>query len=146
MGGEGSLRASATGNVDLHIVQLLNSQLGSTGQLKLDLHAQGALPHPDLQGQVRIIDAAFQASGAPLGADKVNAELDVQGGRVEIKSFSAVTGGGKVTARGYAAFQPDVQFDVTLSADERSAPLPGRSQGGAQERLEYGRNAESGNA
>ncbi len=117
VGGEGSLRASATGNIDLHIIQMLNSQLGSTGQLKLDLHAQGALPHPDLQGQVRIIDAVFQAAGAPLGADQVNAELDVQGGRVEIKSFSAVTGGGKVTARGYAAYQPGVQFDVSLSAE-----------------------------
>ena len=118
MGGEGALRASATGNVDLRIIQTLNSQLGSSGQLKLDLHAQGALRHPDLQGQVRVIDAAFQASGAPLGADKVNAELDVQGGRVEIKSFSAVTGGGKVTVRGYTAFQPGVQFDVSLSADD----------------------------
>jgi autotransporter translocation and assembly factor TamB len=118
VGGEGSLRASATGNVDLRIIQMLNSQLGSSGQLKLDFHAQGALRHPDLRGQVRIVDAAFQASGAPLGADQVNAELDVQGGRVEIKSFSAVTGGGKVTARGYAAFQPGVQFDVSLSADD----------------------------
>jgi translocation and assembly module TamB len=116
VGGEGSLRASATGNVDLHIIQLLNSQFESSGQLKLDLSAQGALSHPDLRGQVRVNDAAFQASGAPLGADKLNAEFDIQGGQVDIKSFSAVTGGGKVTARGYAVFQPAVKLDVTLSA------------------------------
>ncbi|MGA2075408.1 MAG: translocation/assembly module TamB domain-containing protein [Terriglobia bacterium] len=118
VGGEGSLRASATGNIDLHIIQLLNSQFESSGQLKLDLSAQGALSHPDLRGQVGVNDAAFQASGAPLGADKVNAEFDIQGGQVDIKSFSAVTGGGKVTAKGYAAFQPEVKFDVTLSADD----------------------------
>jgi translocation and assembly module TamB len=118
VGGEGNLRASASGDVDLHLIQMLHSQFSSSGQLKLNLNAEGALSHPDLRGQVRVTDAAFQAAGAPLGADKVNAEFDIQGGQVNIKSFSAVTGGGQVTAKGFAAFQPAVKFDVSLSADD----------------------------
>jgi translocation and assembly module TamB len=124
VGREGSLRAQAKGNLDLHIIQMLNPQLGSSGSVKLDIGAQGTFAHPDVQGQVRVIDAAFQAPGAPLGAEKVNAEFDMQGGRVDIKSFTAQSGGGTVTARGFATYQPAVKFEVVLSAKEVRLRFP----------------------
>ena len=103
--GDGTLRATATGTMDLHIVQLLNPDIESSGQVKLDISAQGTHARPDIRGAVHIIDGAFQAPDAPLGAEKVNAEFEVQNGRVNIKSFTAQTGGGTVTAQGFATVQ-----------------------------------------
>ncbi len=114
--GNGTLRATATGTMDLHIVRLLNPDIESSGQVKLDISAQGAYSRPDIRGAVHIIDGAFQMPDAPLGAEKVNAEFEFQNGRVNIKSFTAQTGGGTVTAQGFATYQPAPQYNVVLEA------------------------------
>jgi translocation and assembly module TamB len=118
MGAEGVLRATATGNVGLHILQLLNPDMESSGQVKLDAGVQGTRARPEVYGSVRIVDAAFQESGSPLGVEKLNADFEAQKGRVEIKSFTAQTGGGTLTAQGFATYQPAVRFNVGLSAKQ----------------------------
>ena len=64
---------------------------------------------------MRVVNAAFQAPGAPLGAEKVNAELEIQKDRVTIQSFTAESGGGRITAQGFALYQPAIQFNVAVS-------------------------------
>ncbi len=64
---EGTLRATATGNLDLRILQLLNPTLESSGQVKLDVGARGTRTRPDIHGLVQVIDGAFQTPDAPLG-------------------------------------------------------------------------------
>ncbi len=122
--GGGTLRASATGTMDLHVVQLLNPEIDSSGQAKLDIVAQGNYARPDIRGVVRVIDGAFQAPDAPLGAEKVNAEFQVQNGRVNIKSFNAETGGGTLTVHGFATYQPAVQFNIALESREVRVRYP----------------------
>ena len=114
----GTLRASVKGNVDLHILRLLSPSLDSSGRVKLDIGAHGTRIRPDIQGTVHIVDAAFQAAGAPLGAEKVNAQFEIQKDRIEIRSFAAETGGGTVTAQGFAIYQPTVRFNVALSTKQ----------------------------
>ena len=116
--GDGTLRATAAGNVDLHILQLLNPALESSGQVKLDVGAQGTRAHPDIHGLVQVVDGAFQTPDAPLGAEKVNAKFELQKDRVDITSFTAQTGGGTVTAQGSVAYQSAVRFNVALSGKE----------------------------
>jgi translocation and assembly module TamB len=118
MGADGAVRASVAGTVDLRLVQLLDPDVGSSGQIKLDAGVQGIRAHPELYGSVRVVDAAFRAPGTPLGVEKLNAELQAQKGRVEIKSFVAQTGGGTVTAQGTATYQPAVRFNIGLSAKQ----------------------------
>ncbi len=113
---DGAMQATASGEVNLNILQLLDPQYDSSGQLTLNVKAQGTRAHPQLSGVVRISNGAFQAPGAPLGAENVNAEFDVSPDRVEIKNFNAVSGGGEVTAQGAATYRPAVQFNVVLSA------------------------------
>jgi translocation and assembly module TamB len=115
--GSGSITASALGTVDLKLIQMLNPEMKSSGQVRVDISARGDRAHPNIQGQVRLIDAAFQAPGSPLGAEKVNGEFAVRGSRVDITQFSAQTGGGTVSARGFVTYQPQVQFNVSLDAD-----------------------------
>ena len=114
----GTLRATASGQADLHAFQILNPAFESSGQIKLDVDAQGTLAHPDIHGVIQINDAAFQTPDAPLGAEKVNAEFELQKDRVDIRSFTGQTGGGTITAQGSIAYQPQVQVHVAISAKE----------------------------
>ena len=115
---EGAVRATATGNLDLRILQLLSPNLESSGQVKLDVGARGTRTRPDIHGLIEIIDGAFQTPDAPLGAEKVNAKLELQRDRLDITSFTAQTGGGSVTAQGSVAYQSAVRFNVALSGKE----------------------------
>jgi translocation and assembly module TamB len=118
MATDGALHATVTGNVGLHILQLLNPDLNSSGQVKLDAGAEGTRAHPEIHGSVRLVDAAFQAPGAPLGVEKLNADFEAQKDRMEIKSFTAQTGGGTITAQGFATYQPAVRFNLGLSVKQ----------------------------
>ncbi len=116
LGSDGEMQAAATGEVNLNLIQLFDPQYDSSGQLTLNVNARGTRAHPQLSGVVRISNGAFQAPGAPLGAENVNAEFDVSSERVDIKSFTAVSGGGDVTAQGSATYRPAVEFNVVLGA------------------------------
>ena len=112
----GNLQATATGSVDLHLMQVLYPLWDSSGQVRLDVTAAGTLSHPDVNGTVRLINATFQAPDSPLGAENVNATLAIKNGRVDIQSFKAEAGGGTVSAQGFATYEPAVQFNVVLAA------------------------------
>jgi len=118
MVGDGALRATAKGNLDLSILQLFNSDLQSSGQVKLDVSAQGTRARPDIHGGVQLVDAAVQALNAPLGVEKVNARFDLQKDRINVMSFTGETGGGNVTAQGSVAYRPVIRFTLALAAKE----------------------------
>lgn len=113
----GGLQAKAAGDVDLHLLQLFYPDWNSSGRVNLSLEASGALRHPDVQGSVRVMDAALQPPGAPLGVQKLNAALALQNGRLDIQNLTAEAGGGTLSAQGFAAFQPVVQLNLRLNAN-----------------------------
>ena len=82
------VQAKATGNVDLHLVQLLYPNWNTSGQVRLDVGAEGALSHPNVHGTVRVVDAVLEPPGVPLGTQKLNAALAIQNNRVDIQSFT----------------------------------------------------------
>jgi translocation and assembly module TamB len=112
----GSLQAKALGTVDLHLIQILNPSVKSNGSINVNVAAQGNRASPDIRGTVRIDNGAVLMPHEPLGVEKVNGEFDFGGGRVAVKSFSAQAGGGQVTLRGFATYQPSVQFNLGLNA------------------------------
>ena len=111
------IAASAVGNVDLHVIRIFDPEVSSSGQIKLDVAARGDRSHPEVQGRVQVVNAAFQMQDTPLGAEKLNAELNLTNDRIEIKQFAGECGGGTLAARGYVAYQPEIQFNLGLTAD-----------------------------
>jgi translocation and assembly module TamB len=108
-----SLQGKAMGNVDLHLIQLLNSQWQSSGQINLNIAMQGA--RPEIRGTVRLSNAALNIPNAP-GIEKVSGEFDAAGGRIDVKSLSGQIGGGAFSMRGSASYQPAVQFNLGMTA------------------------------
>jgi translocation and assembly module TamB len=120
----GSLQAKATGSVDLQLIQLFNPHVRSSGQINLNIGAQGSSTQPEIHGTVRVAGAALVMPNAP-GIEKVNGEFEIAGGRINVKSFAGQVGGGEFSMRGFAAYQPAVQFNIRLTAKTVRLLYPG---------------------
>jgi len=54
------------GVVDLRLAELANSDITSGGELRFDIDSTGQRSDPNLQGQIKIVNASFATTGAPL--------------------------------------------------------------------------------
>ncbi|MGH9537781.1 MAG: translocation/assembly module TamB domain-containing protein [Terriglobales bacterium] len=104
------------GSVDLRLAQLVSPDITSTGELRFDIDSNGRRSDPNVQGQVRIVNASFATAGAPLGLHDGNGTLTLTRDRLNITQFKGNVGGGTVTASGGVVYRPQLQFDLAVAA------------------------------
>jgi autotransporter translocation and assembly factor TamB len=122
--GSGPISASATGTIDFHIVQLFEPDWVSSGQLQISAVAQGTRRSPQVQGRIRIVNAAFVPPDAPIGIQNMNGTIAFNSTRAEITRLTAQAGGGSVKVSGSATYAHGVQFDLALNADRLNLAYP----------------------
>jgi len=105
------------GTVDLQLAQLFSPDISSSGQLRFDINSFGRRSDPNIQGQVRIVNASFAEVGMPLGLRDGNGVLTLTRNRLEVTQFSGQAGGGTVSASGGLQYRPDLRFDLGLKAE-----------------------------
>ena len=110
------MRVLLLGNVDLHLAQLFNPDLRTSGQLKFNIDSFGAAHGPDIAGTIEIVDAALATPDLPVGLQHCNGTLALTKDRINITQFKGDIGGGTLTAQGGVALRPSVQFDMGLAA------------------------------
>lgn len=106
------------GKVDLRLAQLLNPDLSSSGEIVFDVNSYGKRTDPNVQGQIRIVNASFATIDAPLGLQNGNGILTLSRNRLDISRFQGTVGGGTVQARGGVSFRPAVGFDLALTGND----------------------------
>src|SRR5205807_1257172 len=104
------------GTADLRIIQLLQPDLLTSGQVKFDINSQRYGAGSNIQGQIRLVNANVHTTTAPFGLDNANGLITVTKDRLEVTNFQGQVGGGTITARGGVAYRPAVQFDLALGA------------------------------
>jgi translocation and assembly module TamB len=109
---------SVQGGVDLAIAQLFDPTLTSSGKLVFDINAAGYRSQPDVEGQIRIVNASFATPDAPVGLSNGNGVLTLRRDRLDITSFSGNVGGGTVNASGGVTYQPKIQFAIGLKGND----------------------------
>ncbi len=102
------------GNVDLQIAQLLNPDISSGGQLQFNINSFGQRANPDVQGQIRVVNASFATGEAPLGLQNGNGVLTLTKDRLNITQFQGTVGGGEVRSSGGVVYRPGMRFDLAL--------------------------------
>lgn len=105
----------AQGAVNLQIAQIFDSDLRSSGQLKLNIDSHGALAGGTFGGEIDIVDANISTNTTPVALQHGNGVLKLTTDRLEVAKFDATVGGGPVTAQGAIAFRPKIQFNLGLS-------------------------------
>lgn len=114
--GDGSVRASMTGIIDLHLLRMLYPDWDSTGQVQLNINASGNRSHPTVQGQVRVLSASVEPPNGPIGVQDLNATLMLTANRAEITSLIARVGGGSISGSGFLSYNHGMQFNLALRA------------------------------
>ncbi len=113
-----------SGTVDLTLAQMFDPDVTSGGQLQFDIHAAGQKTNEDVEGQIRIINARFATTDAPVGLSNGNGVLTLHHDRIDISQFSGQVGGGTVTASGGVTYRPTVQFYVGLKGNDMRLLYP----------------------
>ncbi len=106
------------GTVDLTLAQMFDPDVTSGGQLQFDIHAAGQPSSEDVEGQIRIVNAKFATTDAPVGLSNGNGVLTLHRDRIDISQFTGQVGGGTVTASGGVTYRPAVQFYVGLKGND----------------------------
>ncbi len=105
------------GSVNLHLAQVFEPDIRSSGELKFNINSNGATNNPDLGGQIEIVDANFASGDLPVGLQHGNGVLTLTKDRLNITKFQGTVGSGTVTAQGGIVYRPGVQFDLGLAAN-----------------------------
>jgi translocation and assembly module TamB len=104
------------GSVDLRLAQLVSPDITSAGELRFDIDSNGRRSDPNVQGQIRIVNASFATAGAPLGLQNGNGVLTLTRDRLDVTQFKGKVGGGSLAASGGVVYRPQVQFDLAMAA------------------------------
>ena len=103
------------GGLDLRLAQLISPDITSGGQVQFDIDSFGSRADPNVQGNVRIIDASFATVDTPVGLQQGNGVLTLTRDRLNITQFQGKVGGGDVAASGGVIYRPDLRFDLGLT-------------------------------
>lgn len=104
--GSTPLEISTDGLIDLRLLTMLGSNTQSSGTVKINVTAKGALKQPQLGGSVELSKFSFTSDVAPIGVEGVNARLAIVNDRLNIENFSGQMSGGSFSVSGFASYAP----------------------------------------
>jgi translocation and assembly module TamB len=105
------------GDIDLRLAQLFTPDITSGGELQFDIDSYGRRSDPNVQGQIRIVNASFATVDAPVGLQSGNGVLTLTRDRLTVTEFKGNIGGGNVTASGGLVYRPQLQFDLAMAGE-----------------------------
>jgi translocation and assembly module TamB len=119
--GTGTVELAAAGRVDLHakgnvnlaMVQSLNPDVSSSGQMTFTVNATGNLAQPSFAGNVQIANGALAFVDLPNGLSEINGSLSFDRNRLRVQKLTAKTGGGDLVLGGYITYASGIFFDLT---------------------------------
>lgn len=106
LAGSAPINISTTGTIDLKLLTILGSDTQSSGTVKIDMTARGALKQPQIGGTIALAGVSFTNDASPVGMENVNAQIAVANNRLTIQDFSGKMGGGSLSVSGFASYSP----------------------------------------
>jgi translocation and assembly module TamB len=109
------LDLSASGSVNLKLAETLDRDLTASGTSSFQVEAHGPLANPGLRGRVEFRDGSLSLEGLPNGLSQLHGTLEFNQNRLEVKSLTAMTGGGQLSLGGYLAYQHGIYADLSVT-------------------------------
>jgi translocation and assembly module TamB len=113
--GARQLDLQANGSVNLRLAESLDSDLIASGVTNFELEAHGPVSDPILQGKVEFQNAALALQDFPNGLSQIKGTLEFIQNRLEVRSLTAMSGGGQLSVGGYLGFQRGLYADLTAT-------------------------------
>jgi translocation and assembly module TamB len=117
--GDQRVNMHARGKVDLHLIQTFNPDFTSSGLLTLDVAVAGTAAKPQMDGKLQISNGNIAYIDLPSALSDLNGSLIFNQDRLQIETLSGRTGGGLMTAQGYAtAYNRKINFDLKVHGQD----------------------------
>jgi translocation and assembly module TamB len=116
--GARQLDIAANGSVNLKLAETLDSDLTATGVTTFQVEAHGPLQHPGLQGRVDFQDASLSLEDLPNGLSQLRGTLEFNQNRLEVKSLTAMSGGGLLSVGGFLAYEHGIYADLSATGKQ----------------------------
>jgi translocation and assembly module TamB len=109
------LDLAASGSINLKLAETLDPDLTANGTTTFQVEAHGPLKNPGLQGRVDFQNASLSLEDVPNGLSQLHGTLEFNQNRLEVKSLTAMSGGGLLSVGGYLAYQRGLFADLSVS-------------------------------
>lgn len=103
------------GSVNMRLAQVFNPDLTASGLVDFNLDAGGTTARPDLRGNVQFKNVAVAYGNFPNGLSQMNGNLQFNQDRLEVRTLTAMTGGGQISLKGYFTYQSGLYEDLTAT-------------------------------
>jgi len=113
--GKQQLDFAASGSVNLKLLQTLDPDLTAGGTTTFQVEAHGPLQNPGLQGRIDVQNGSLALEGVPNGLNQIHGALEFNQNRLEVRSLTAMSGGGLLSVGGYLAYQHGLYADLSVS-------------------------------
>ena len=109
------LDLSAKGAINLKVAETLDPDLTASGNANFQVEAHGPLMNPGLRGRIDFQNGALSLEDLPNGLSQLHGTLEFNQNRLEVKSLTAMSGGGLLSLGGYLAYQHGLFADLTAT-------------------------------
>ena len=115
LNGKQQLDLAANGSINLKLAETIDPDLTADGVSTFTVEAHGPLKAPNLQGRVNFQNGALSFGDLPNGLSQLHGTLEFNQDRLEVKSLTAMSGGGPLTVNGYLAYQHGIYADLSVT-------------------------------
>jgi translocation and assembly module TamB len=109
------LDLAASGSINLKLAETLDPDLTANGTTTFQVEAHGPLNNPGLRGRIDFQDASLALEDLPNSLSQLHGTLEFNEDRLEVRSLTAMTGGGLLSVSGYLAYQHGIFADLSVS-------------------------------
>lgn len=113
--GKRQLDLGADGAINMRLAESLDPDLTARGATTFQMEAHGPVSNPTLQGKVEFKNASLALQDFPNGLSQINGTLDFIQNRLQVRSLTAMSGGGQLSVGGYIGFQRGLYADLTVT-------------------------------
>ena len=114
LSGKRQLDVAANGSINLKLAETVDPDLTARGTTTFQIEAHGPLQNPGLSGRIEFQDASLSLQDLPNSLSQLRGTLEFNQNRLEVKSLTAMSGGGLLSVSGYLAYQHGIYADLAL--------------------------------
>ncbi|HTW79472.1 MAG TPA: translocation/assembly module TamB domain-containing protein [Terracidiphilus sp.] len=113
--GARQLDLTASGSINLKLAETLDPDLTASGTTTFQIDAHGSLQHPDLHGRIDFDNGSLSLEDLPNGLSQLHGTLEFNQNRLEVRSLTAMSGGGLLSLGGSLSYQHGIYSNLTVT-------------------------------
>ncbi len=113
--GKRQLDFAASGSINLKLAETLDPDLTANGTTTFQVEAHGPLSNPGWQGRVEFQNGSLSLEDIPNGLSQLHGALEFNQNRLEVRSLTAMSGGGLLSVAGFLAYEHGIFADLSVT-------------------------------